>query len=61
MIKSLRVLPFTSPFDFHIWVGISKDSENRKLEEPENCRENISMLFQGENLYILLQEENESS
>lgn len=59
MIKSPRVFSFTSPFDFHIWVGISKDSENRKNQRI--AKKNTSMLFQGENLYILLQEENESS
>ena len=58
MIKSLRVLPFTSPFDFHIWVGISKDSENRKPEEPENCREKYINAVSGrKSLYIIARRE----
>lgn len=32
-------VPFSSAFDFHIWVGISKDSENSKQPEPEACTE----------------------
>lgn len=54
MIKSLTVSPFASPFDFHIWVGISKDSENSKQMEPETCREKyISAVSGRKSLYII--------
>lgn len=44
----------------HIWVSISKDLENSKQAEAALAEKNMPELFQGENLYILLQEENES-
>lgn len=48
-------ISFYQPFLIHIWVGISKDSENSMQAEPETCRKkNVSMLFQGEkSLYII--------
>lgn len=54
-------IPFYQPLLIHIWVGISKDSENSMQAEPETCRKKVSMLLQGENLYILFQEAHESS
>lgn len=63
-------ISFYQPFLIHIWVGISKDSENSISKdsensmqaEPETCRKKMyRCCFREKNLYILFQEANESS
>lgn len=52
MIKSLIAFLF----DFHIWVDISKDSENQEAEEPETYREKYPNAVSGRKISnILLQ------
>lgn len=48
MVKSLIAFLFY----FHIWVGISKDSEIRKQEEPETCREKYPKAVSGRKISI---------
>lgn len=48
MIKSL--IAFT--FDFHVWVGISKDSGISKQAEPETCRQKYINAVSGRRISI---------
>lgn len=45
-------VPFYQSFLIHIWVGISKDSENSEQAEPETCRKKCINAVLGREISI---------